>query len=174
MGLVVDNMLKLLHKDCLVGIKPEDNNVRGIFKLIISRYLLQAGLLHGLEHFSMYFWFAPLCLPQRIRKMLNTNLNWSEYSYDIDKQNGNFGHEMFTRYEPSEDHLWNWSTLKYNFQDQELNSISNVFVESIQKALISYDDSVLKPAREILTQHGISYTDGCILTPSTIGCSICL
>ncbi|MDE5123619.1 MAG: hypothetical protein O4965_27710, partial [Trichodesmium sp. St19_bin1] len=149
-----DNVLKFLHNSCLEGINPADNNIQGIFKLILSRYILQAGILHGLEHFGMYFWLSPLCLPQRIRKIFDPYLDLEDYSYPIDKQNGFFGNEMFTRYIPNKDNLWNWQTLEYGFEEPTLKEVSLRFVESVQEVILDYDTQILKPARVVLTMHG--------------------
>ena len=154
MGLVNDNVLKFLHNSCLEGINPADNNIQVIFKLILSRYILQAGILHGLEHFGMYFWLSPLCLPQRIRKIFDPYLDLEDYSYPIDKQNGFFGNEMFTRYIPNKDNLWNWQTLEYGFEEPTLKEVSLRFVESVQEVILDYDTQILKPARVVLTMHG--------------------
>ena len=174
MGLISDNTLKFLDKDCLKGITPENDNVKGRFKLVISRYILQAGIVHGLEHHAMYFWLSPLHLPQRIRKFFNVNLSLEDYCYDIDKSNGYFGHRLFTKYVPNEDNQYNWSSLDYSFKDHTLKKESQAFVAKIQQLIEEYDQTVLAPAREILEENNIPVDEHCYLTPQLIGTSICM
>lgn len=174
MAMINDHVLKFCHRGCLEGIADKDNNPKGIFKLIISRYILQAGILHGLEHFEMYFWLAPLRLPQRIRQFLDTSMTLDEYSYDVDKHNGYFGHEMFTRYWPNIDGKWSWGSLEYEFEDSVALAKSREFVQCIRRLLHDYDREVLHPAREVLQDHGIPFPSHCVLTPERIGTSICM
>jgi len=174
MALISDNMLKFLDKDCLQGISEENNNIRGRFKLIMSRYILQAGVVHGLEHYAMYFWLAPLNLPQRVRKFFNPNLELADYSYDVDKANGHFGHRMFTKYTPNIDNQFNWSSLEYDFENDVLKKESAAFVANVQTLIEGYDQIALAPARKILEENGIAIDEHCYLTPRLIGTSICM
>ena len=123
LSLIIENVVGFLRPDCFEGLPPEEGNIRGRFKHMITRYLLQAGLAHGLEHFQMFFWSYPLALPQRIRKMWDLDLELADYSYDVDKSNGQFGHEMFTIYTPNPKNDWNWQTLCYDFEQPELRRI---------------------------------------------------
>ncbi|MEM7182008.1 MAG: hypothetical protein AAF518_13910 [Spirochaetota bacterium] len=174
MGLISDNILKFMHEYCLQGIATEDDSVRGRFKLIVSRYILQAGVVHGLEHYAMYFWLAPLHLPQRIRKLFNVDLPLDDYSYAIDKSNAYFGHRLFTKYVPNTDDRYNWSSLEYTFTDSKLKRESRAFVKSIQELIQEYDRQTLAPARDILQKHNIPIDKHCYLTPRLVGTSVCM
>ena len=173
MGLLVDNVLKFLHPGALgESAKPDD--VRDAFIRIVSRYLLQAGILHGIEHMTIYFWHAPLQLPQRIRRMYDTRLSLDDYAYPIDRQNGSFGHGLFTRYVPAPDDAGSWKTLDYHFADAELQRRSAAFVRDVQRAMLSFDERVLAPARAILDDHSIPWTSDSLLRPEHIATSICI
>eukprot|EP00440_Ansanella_granifera_P025582 gb/GFBE01027779.1/.p1 GENE.gb/GFBE01027779.1/~~gb/GFBE01027779.1/.p1 ORF type:complete len:581 (+),score=82.36 gb/GFBE01027779.1/:1-1743(+) len=177
LALVTENILKYLHKDCLAGLPEpasEEEGIRTRFKLIVTRYIIQAGFLHGLEHYQMYFWFAPLLLPQRIRTMYDTSQDLSDYSFGIDMHNAYHGHEMFTRYYPNKDNKWNWSSLEYDFEDLDLKTSSRDFVKTVQRLIEQHDEEVYAPARKILEAQGIPFSSHCFLHPGVIPTSICL
>jgi len=175
MALFSDCILKHLHKGCLDGLAEDQRTPKELFRLIITRYILMAGFLHGLEHFQAYFWTAPLNIPQRIRKVYDTRLELEEYSYDIDKQNGRFGHLLFTRYWPNADNEWNWESLAYDFEKgSRAKDRSSEFVGRMQGLVAEYDQTVLLPARQVLSKHDIPFPEFCVLTPARIGCSICM
>eukprot|EP00931_Biecheleriopsis_adriatica_P004086 TRINITY_DN105805_c0_g1_i1.p1 TRINITY_DN105805_c0_g1~~TRINITY_DN105805_c0_g1_i1.p1 ORF type:complete len:604 (+),score=89.41 TRINITY_DN105805_c0_g1_i1:89-1813(+) len=177
LALVTENVLKYLHKGCLDGLPEPASEAAGIktrFKLVVARYILQAGLLHGLEHFQMYFWFAPLQLPQRIRTVYDPAQDLSEYYLFIDMHNSYHGHEMFTRYHPNADNNWNWGSLRYKFAKTELQTASDAFVRSVQSLIEAHDAEVYAPARKVLESHGIAYSKHCVLRPSIIPSSICM
>ena len=167
--LFVRNIMKQLHPDC-----TESHDTEVLLSNILSRYILTAGFLHGLEHFTMNIYNAPLNLPQRVRSFYNESIqSLDEYSDYEDKLNGKWGHKIFTEYTPNKDNKYNWSSLEYNFEDHALRRISCDFVERSNRHMEAYKrhlDETLSPVwRDLNIKQKLPS-----VFPKHIGTSICM
>ena len=174
MALILENIAPFIRPSAFDRLPDDAQNAQGRFTYLLTRYVLQAGLLHGFEHFSLYSWFAPLGLPQRIREFWDLDLELSDYAYEIDFANAHFGHQMFCNYTPNADDQWNWATLRYGFSDPDLEAAAEAFVAKIQDSVNRYDAEVLAPVRAVLERNGIEVPEDTKLSPRRLGSSIAM
>ena len=154
------------------------SGIQETFATIVSRYILNVGHMHGLEHYFFNIAFAPLRLPQRIREVYTPGLARDAYFHRTDALNGMYGHRIYTRYRPgpTEAHE-DWENIQYTFADMASNTLAAKYVTDVRKVHALMRDEIVAKFRAIWDLSNIDWSydqDYLGFGSRYIGLSICM
>ncbi len=130
-----------------------------MFVLLVSRYILQVGYLHGLEHYLSNLVYAPLRLPQRIRTAYMPASNLTDYYNRVDALNGVFGHRIYTRFHAGPPtNCDDWSTIRYCFMDDSSQRLASTYIVHVQQMYSRIRDTIVPTCRDLWDKSNVDIT----------------
>ena len=154
-------VLAMFNRNVLRYLKPgtrAKHTEREIFVLLVSRYILHVGHLHGLEHYMTNVLFAPLRLPQRIRTPYHNTLNLTDYYNRVDALNGVVVHRVYTRFRPGPaSNGDDWSTIRYGFVDEASRVLATAYITHVQQIHCCIRDTLVQTCQGLWDNSKIDW-----------------
>lgn len=154
------------------------SGTQNIFVNILSRYILNVGHLHGLEHYMMNLPFAPLRLPQRIREVYTSGLSHDAYFHRSDALNGMYGHRIYTRFRPGPiDAREDWENIQYDFMDMASSKLAGKYIADVRTVHASIRDKIVSEFHTIWDSSNIDWScdkEYLKFSSKYMGLSICM
>jgi hypothetical protein len=174
--------MTMFNRSVLQYLDPESvgttNDVRELFVLLVSRYILNVAHVHGIEHYMMNLSFAPLRLPQRIREVFMPGRPMNDYFQRVDAINSLYGHRIYTRYRPASTQSHdNWSSIRYTFLDTVSQTAALQYIDTVHGVHATIRNTVIRPFQTLWDIGNIDWSydqEYLHFDARYIGLSICM